>query len=50
MKVYHASSLIVGHPETAHSRSFDFGPGFYVTTLESQAIDRCLTFIESRKL
>ena len=51
MKVYHASSLIVCHPDTAHSRSFlDFGPGFYVTTLESQAIDRCLTFIESRKL
>ena len=46
MKVYHASSLIVGHPDTAHSRSFlDFGPGFYVTTLESQAIDYGQRFI-----
>lgn len=40
MKVYHASSVIVEHPDTEHSRSFlDFGPGFYVTTLEQQAIE-----------
>lgn len=40
MKVYHASSVTVECPDTEHSRSFlDFGPGFYVTTLEQQAIE-----------
>ena len=40
MKVYHASSVIVEHPDTEHSRSFlDFGSGFYITTLEQQAIE-----------
>ena len=40
MKVYHASSVIVECPDTEHSRSFlDFGPGFYITTLEQQAIE-----------
>ena len=40
MKVYHASSVTVERPGTEHSRSFlDFGPGFYVTTLEQQAIE-----------
>ena len=38
MDVYHASTMVVDHPDTAHSRAFlDFGPGFYVTTLQSQA-------------
>ena len=40
MKVYHASPVTVERPDTEHSRSFlDFGPGFYVTTLEQQAIE-----------
>ena len=40
MKVYHASSVTVECPDPEHSRSFlDFGPGFYVTTLEQQAIE-----------
>lgn len=40
MKVYHASSVVVEHPDTEHSRSFlDFGSGFYITTLEQQAIE-----------
>lgn len=40
MKVYHASSVIVEHPDTEHSRSFlDFGSGFYITTLEQQAVE-----------
>ena len=35
MKVYHASSISVSHPDTLHSRAYlDFGPGFYVTTIE----------------
>ena len=37
MKVYHASSVIVKHPDTAHSCPYlDFGAGFYVTTLENK--------------
>ena len=38
MEVYHASTIVVEHPDTTHSRAFlDFGPGFYVTTMQSQA-------------
>ena len=38
MEVYHASTVVVEHPDTTHSRAFlDFGPGFYVTTLQVQA-------------
>lgn len=38
MEVYHASTVVVEHPDTTHSRAFlDFGPGFYVTTLLGQA-------------
>ena len=50
MKVYHASRVIVEHPDTLHSRSYlDFGPGFYVTTLEQQAIDYGQRFIRRGK-
>ena len=50
MKVYHASSIVVEHPDTLHSRSYlDFGPGFYVTTLEQQAIDYGQRFIRRGK-
>ena len=46
MKVYHTSTVIVETPDTMHSRSFlDFGSGFYVTTLEQQAIDYAQRFI-----
>lgn len=38
MEVYHASTVVVEHPDTTHSRAFlDFGPGFYVTTMQVQA-------------
>ena len=38
MEVYHASTIVVEHPDTSHSRDFlDFGPGFYVTTMKVQA-------------
>lgn len=38
MEVYHASPVIVNHPDTTHSRNYlDFGPGFYVTTMSDQA-------------
>ena len=46
MKVYHASSISVPHPDTLHSRAYlDFGPGFYVTTIERQAMDYGQRFI-----
>lgn len=38
MEVYHASPIIVEHPDTGHSRAYlDFGPGFYVTKIFDQA-------------
>jgi len=38
MKVYHSSTLEIQRPEVSFSRQFlDFGPGFYVTTLQDQA-------------
>lgn len=46
MKVYHASSMVVSCPDTIHSRPYlDFGPGFYVTTIERQAVDYGQRFI-----
>lgn len=45
MEVYHASSVIVEHPDTEHSRAYlDFGPGFYVTKLEDQAVKYAARF------
>ena len=39
MKVYHASKFIIELPDVYHSRDLlDFGKGFYLTTLEAQAI------------
>jgi len=39
MIVYHASTVKVEQPDTKHSRPYlDFGPGFYVTTIQDQAI------------
>lgn len=38
MTVYHGSSVVVDHPDIAHSfRALDFGKGFYVTTVKEQA-------------
>lgn len=39
MKLYHSSNVTVERPDTAHSRDYlDFGKGFYLTTLETQAV------------
>lgn len=39
MKVYHASNVIVRHPDIQFSReALDFGKGFYVTSLYEQAV------------
>lgn len=38
MKVYHTSNLVIEKPDTLHSRdALDFGRGFYVTKLKTQA-------------
>lgn len=38
MKLYHTSNVIVKTPDIQHSRNhLDFGKGFYLTTLKSQA-------------
>lgn len=39
MKLYHASNISVPNPDIVHSRNYlDFGKGFYLTTIEDQAI------------
>lgn len=39
MKLYHTSNVIVKSPDILHSREYlDFGKGFYLTTLEEQAM------------
>jgi len=39
MKLYHSSNITVEHPDTEHSRDYlDFGKGFYLTTIEDQAV------------
>ncbi len=39
MKLYHSSNVTVERPDTAHSGDYlDFGKGFYLTTLETQAV------------
>lgn len=38
MKLYHASTIRVEHPDVQHSRpNLDFGCGFYLTSMRSQA-------------
>lgn len=38
MKLYHASTIRVEHPDVQHSRpNLDFGCGFYLTAIRSQA-------------
>lgn len=45
MKVFHASPAVVEAPDTLHSRdNLDFGRGFYVTTLEEQAVSYARRF------
>ena len=39
MRLYHASTLRVEHPDVQHSRpNLDFGCGFYMTALHDQAV------------
>ena len=65
MEVYHASTVVVETPDTAHSRAFlDFGPGFYeclhrlifeepnnqICIRSQQVLNGCLTFKSSQRL
>lgn len=46
MKLFHSSNLRIEYPDVALSREFlDFGKGFYLTTLEEQAINYGARFI-----
>ncbi|MBR5030957.1 MAG: DUF3990 domain-containing protein [Muribaculaceae bacterium] len=46
MKLYHASTSIIDHPDTKHSRDkLDFGRGFYLTKLKRQAVSYAQRFI-----
>ena len=39
MRLYHASTTVVKHPDVEHSRpNLDFGRGFYLTVLHEQAV------------
>lgn len=39
MKLYHASTVVVDHPDVEHSRpNLDFGRGFYLTAMRDQAV------------
>lgn len=46
MKLYHSSNTAVEHPDTIHSRDYlDFGKGFYLTTMQEQAVKYGQRFI-----
>lgn len=39
MRLYHASTMAVEHPDVEHSRpNLDFGRGFYMTAMRDQAV------------
>ena len=46
MKLFHASPVVVEHPDVYHSREhLDFGKGFYLTTLREQALKYAKRFL-----
>lgn len=50
MILYHTSTVAVHTPDTIHSRDeLDFGKGFYLTTLHSQAIKYGQRFIRRKR-
>lgn len=47
MNLFHSSNIIVERPEVSYSREFlDFGKGFYLTSLEEQAVSYGNRFIK----
>lgn len=50
MKLYHASTIPVTRPDTAHSREYlDFGRGFYLTSIKEQAMKYGQRFIRRNR-
>lgn len=50
MKLYHSSDVMVDKPDTLHSREFlDFGKGFYLTSIEDQAIKYAQRFVRRQR-
>lgn len=50
MKLYHSSNLSVTRPDTSHSRDYlDFGKGFYLTSIYSQAEKYAQRFIRRQQ-
>lgn len=50
MKLYHSSNISVKIPDTAHSRDFlDFGKGFYLTSLQEQAVKYAHRFLRRKQ-
>ena len=50
MRLYHSSNVLVQHPDIVHSRNYlDFGKGFYLTTLQEQAINYAQRFIRRQQ-
>lgn len=46
MKLYHSSNQKIGYPDISYSRNYlDFGKGFYLTTLQDQAIQYAQRFL-----
>ncbi len=50
MKLYHASNLLIENPDITFSRDYlDFGKGFYLTSLQDQALKYAQRFIRRRQ-
>lgn len=50
MRLYHSSTVIVEKPDIVHSRDYlDFGRGFYLTSLQDQAVRYAERFIRRQK-
>lgn len=50
MKLFHSSYIKIEQPDTVHSRDYlDFGKGFYLTSLEDQAVRYALRFIRRQQ-
>ncbi|MDE5689144.1 MAG: DUF3990 domain-containing protein [Duncaniella sp.] len=50
MKLYHSSDMSVIEPDTLHSRNYlDFGKGFYLTSIHSQAVRYAQRFLRRQR-
>ena len=50
MKLYHSSNTSVTKPDIVHSRDYlDFGKGFYLTSLQDQAVKYAQRFMRRQQ-